>query len=229
MDHSPFDVVAWHGNYAPYKYDLRRFNAIGSISHDHPDPSIFLVLHSASDTPGVSNLDFVAFAPRTLVMQRHLPAALVPPQRRERVHGPRPRRLRRQGRRLRARRRQPAQQHERPRPRRADVREGEPRRHVEARRHRRHDGVHVRVARRLAADAPGARVGRAAGRLLPLLAGPAEALRPEPPADGARGANQPRPKNSRSAARYCSAPRQLVVVCVPPSTSRKRFAAVARS
>ncbi|MDQ6627872.1 MAG: homogentisate 1,2-dioxygenase, partial [Pseudomonadota bacterium] len=69
MDHSPFDVVAWHGNYAPYKYDLRRFNAIGSISHDHPDPSIFLVLHSASDTPGVSNLDFVVFAPRTLVMR----------------------------------------------------------------------------------------------------------------------------------------------------------------
>ena len=69
MDHSPIDVVAWHGNYAPYKYDLRRFNAIGSISHDHPDPSIFLVLHSASDTPGVSNLDFVVFAPRTLVMK----------------------------------------------------------------------------------------------------------------------------------------------------------------
>jgi homogentisate 1,2-dioxygenase len=69
MDHSPFDVVAWHGNCAPYKYDLRRFNAIGSISYDHPDPSIFLVLHSASDTPGVSNLDFVAFAPRTLVMR----------------------------------------------------------------------------------------------------------------------------------------------------------------
>ena len=53
MDHSPLDVVAWHGNYAPYKYDLRRFNAIGSISYDHPDPSIFLVLHSPSDTPGV--------------------------------------------------------------------------------------------------------------------------------------------------------------------------------
>jgi len=69
MEHSPLDVVAWHGNYAPYKYDLRRFNAIGSISHDHPDPSIFLVLHSTSDTPGVSNLDFVAFAPRTLVMK----------------------------------------------------------------------------------------------------------------------------------------------------------------
>jgi homogentisate 1,2-dioxygenase len=69
MDHSPFDVVAWHGNYAPYKYDLRRFNAIGSISHDHPDPSIFLVLHSTSDTAGVSNIDFVIFPPRTLVMR----------------------------------------------------------------------------------------------------------------------------------------------------------------
>ncbi|MEO8079946.1 MAG: homogentisate 1,2-dioxygenase [Caldimonas sp.] len=69
MDHSPFDVVAWHGNYAPYKYDLRRFNAIGSISHDHPDPSIFLVLHSASDTPGVSQIDFAIFPPRILAMQ----------------------------------------------------------------------------------------------------------------------------------------------------------------
>ncbi|MEO8188418.1 MAG: homogentisate 1,2-dioxygenase [Burkholderiaceae bacterium] len=69
MNHSPLDVVAWHGNYAPYKYDLRRFNAIGSISYDHPDPSIFLVLHSASDTPGVSNIDFAIFPPRTLVMQ----------------------------------------------------------------------------------------------------------------------------------------------------------------
>ena len=69
MDHSPIDVVAWHGNYAPYKYDLRRFNAIGSISHDHPDPSIFLVLHSASDTPGVSSIDFVIFPPRILAMQ----------------------------------------------------------------------------------------------------------------------------------------------------------------
>ena len=69
MEHSPLDVVAWHGNYAPYKYDLRRFNAIGSISYDHPDPSIFLVLHSASDTPGVSSIDFVIFPPRILAMQ----------------------------------------------------------------------------------------------------------------------------------------------------------------
>ncbi|MCP5261761.1 MAG: homogentisate 1,2-dioxygenase [Rhodoferax sp.] len=69
MDHSPLDVVAWHGNYAPYKYDLRRFNTIGSISFDHPDPSIFLVLHAASDTPGVSSIDFVIFPPRILAMQ----------------------------------------------------------------------------------------------------------------------------------------------------------------
>ncbi|MEO8007861.1 MAG: homogentisate 1,2-dioxygenase domain-containing protein, partial [Betaproteobacteria bacterium] len=54
---------------SPYKYDLRRFNAIGSISHDHPDPSIFLVLHSPSDTPGVSTIDFVIFPPRILAMQ----------------------------------------------------------------------------------------------------------------------------------------------------------------
>jgi homogentisate 1,2-dioxygenase len=69
MDHSPLDVVAWHGNYAPYKYDLRRFNTIGSISFDHPDPSIFLVLQSQSDTPGVDMIDFVIFPPRILAMQ----------------------------------------------------------------------------------------------------------------------------------------------------------------
>ena len=64
--HSPLDVVAWHGNDVPYKYDLRRFNTIGSISFDHPDPSIFLVLHSPSDTAGTSNIDFVIFPPRWL-------------------------------------------------------------------------------------------------------------------------------------------------------------------
>ena len=69
IDHSPLDVVAWHGNYAPYKYDLRRFNTIGSISYDHPDPSIFTVLTSPSDTPGVANLDFVIFPPRWLVAE----------------------------------------------------------------------------------------------------------------------------------------------------------------
>jgi homogentisate 1,2-dioxygenase len=69
IDHSPLDVVAWHGNYVPYKYDLRRFNTIGSISFDHPDPSIFLVLQSVSDTPGVDAIDFVIFPPRWLVAE----------------------------------------------------------------------------------------------------------------------------------------------------------------
>jgi len=69
IGHSPLDVVAWHGNYAPYKYDLRRFNAIGSISYDHPDPSIFLVLQSQSDTAGVDAIDFVIFPPRILAME----------------------------------------------------------------------------------------------------------------------------------------------------------------
>jgi homogentisate 1,2-dioxygenase len=69
IDHSPLDVVAWHGNYAPYKYDLRRFNTIGSIAVDHPDPSIFTVLTSASDTPGTANMDFAIFPPRWLVAE----------------------------------------------------------------------------------------------------------------------------------------------------------------
>lgn len=69
LAHSPFDVVAWHGNHVPYKYDLRRFNTIGSISFDHPDPSIFLVLQSQTDTPGVDAIDFVIFPPRILAME----------------------------------------------------------------------------------------------------------------------------------------------------------------
>ncbi|GLW18484.1 homogentisate 1,2-dioxygenase [Streptomyces sp. NBRC 13847] len=66
-DHSPLDVVAWHGNHVPYVYDLRRFNVLGSISYDHPDPSVFTVLTSPSDTPGLAGVDFVVFAPRWLV------------------------------------------------------------------------------------------------------------------------------------------------------------------
>ena len=69
INHSPLDVVAWHGNYAPYKYDLRRFNTIGSISYDHPDPSIFTVLTSPTEIPGTANLDFAIFPPRWLVAQ----------------------------------------------------------------------------------------------------------------------------------------------------------------
>ncbi|WP_338848914.1 homogentisate 1,2-dioxygenase [Massilia sp. W12] len=69
IGHSPLDVVAWHGNMAPYKYDLRHFNTIGSISYDHPDPSIFLVLQSPSNTPGVDVIDFVIFPPRWLAAE----------------------------------------------------------------------------------------------------------------------------------------------------------------
>ncbi|KAH8776697.1 homogentisate 1,2-dioxygenase [Diaporthe sp. PMI_573] len=65
--HTPFDVVAWHGNYYPYKYDLGRFNTIGSISFDHPDPSIFTVLSAPSDHIGTAIADFVIFPPRWLV------------------------------------------------------------------------------------------------------------------------------------------------------------------
>jgi homogentisate 1,2-dioxygenase len=66
---SPFNVVAWHGNLVPVKYDTARFMTIGSISYDHPDPSIFTVLTSPSDTPGVANCDFVIFPPRWLVAE----------------------------------------------------------------------------------------------------------------------------------------------------------------
>ncbi|KTD73578.1 homogentisate 1,2-dioxygenase [Legionella tucsonensis] len=68
-NHSPLNVVAWHGNYAPYCYDLSLFNTINTVSFDHPDPCIFTVLTSESDTPGVANLDFVIFPPRWMVAE----------------------------------------------------------------------------------------------------------------------------------------------------------------
>jgi homogentisate 1,2-dioxygenase len=69
MPHSPFNVVAWHGNLAPYKYDTAHFMTIGSISFDHPDPSIFTVLTSPTDTTGTANCDFVIFPPRWMVAE----------------------------------------------------------------------------------------------------------------------------------------------------------------
>jgi len=69
LDHSPLDVVAWHGNLAPCKYDLARFNVMGSTSFDHPDPSIFTVLTSPSERRGTANLDFVIFPPRWMVTE----------------------------------------------------------------------------------------------------------------------------------------------------------------
>jgi homogentisate 1,2-dioxygenase len=67
MRHSPLDVVAWSGNYVPYKYDLSRFNVIGTVSYDQPDPSIYTALTAPSDTAGTANADFVVFAPRWFV------------------------------------------------------------------------------------------------------------------------------------------------------------------
>ncbi len=69
IGHSPLDVVAWHGNYAPYKYDLRRFSPVGALLFDHPDPSIFTVLTAPSETPGTANVDFVIFPDRWMVAE----------------------------------------------------------------------------------------------------------------------------------------------------------------
>lgn len=69
LGHSPLDVVAWHGNYAPYKYDLRRFSPVGPLLFDHADPSIFTVLTAPSETPGTANIDFVVFPDRWMVSE----------------------------------------------------------------------------------------------------------------------------------------------------------------
>jgi homogentisate 1,2-dioxygenase len=69
LRHSPLNVIAWHGNYVPYKYDLAKFMVINTVSFDHPDPSIFTVLTSPSGQPGVANCDFVIFPPRWMVAE----------------------------------------------------------------------------------------------------------------------------------------------------------------
>lgn len=69
IGHSPIDVVAWHGNYAPYRYDLTTFQTINTVSFDHPDPSIFTVLSAPSELPGTANCDFVIFPPRWMVAE----------------------------------------------------------------------------------------------------------------------------------------------------------------
>jgi homogentisate 1,2-dioxygenase len=69
IDHSPLDVVAWHGNYVPYKYDLAKFNSINTVSFDHPDPSIYTVLTSPSAVTGIANVDFGIFPPRWMVAE----------------------------------------------------------------------------------------------------------------------------------------------------------------
>ena len=62
IEHSPLDVVAWHGNYAPYKYDLQKYSPVGPVLFNHADPSIFTVLTAPLETPGTANVDFVLFS-----------------------------------------------------------------------------------------------------------------------------------------------------------------------
>ena len=88
LDHSPLDVVAWHGNYAPYKYDLKTFAPIGALLFDHPDPSIFTVLTAPSGEEGTANVDFVIFPERWAVAEHSFRPPLVSHEHHERVHGP---------------------------------------------------------------------------------------------------------------------------------------------
>ena len=181
IDHSPLDVVGWHGNYAPYKYDLRRFNTIGSISYDHPDPSIFTVLTSPKRYAGRGQLDFVIFPPRWLVAEN----TFRPPWFHRNIasefmglvhgaydakadgfvpggaslhncmsgHGPDA----------------------------ASFDKASAADTTQARPYRRHDGLHVRDARGDPADPAGAGIAAAAARLPALLAGLAQALRRRQP------------------------------------------------
>ncbi len=140
---SPLDVVAWHGNYAPYKYDLRRFAPVNAVSFDHPGP---VDLHRADRTVGDGRHGErrLRHLPRALERRReHLPSALVSPQHHVGVHGPRLRRLRCEAARLRAGRHLAAQLHAGARPRRRGVRARE-QREARAGQADRHHGLHVR-------------------------------------------------------------------------------------
>ena len=92
IGHSPLDVVAWHGNYAPYKYDLSTFSPVGAILFDHPDPSIFTVLTAPTRRGGHGQCRLRDLPAALAGGRAHVPAALVPPQHHERVHGADPRR-----------------------------------------------------------------------------------------------------------------------------------------
>lgn len=120
FDHSPLDVVAWHGNYVPYKYDLARFNTLGTISFDHPDPSIFTVLTAVRNSRH-GELRFCDLSAALDGGGAHLSSAVVSPQRHERIHGAGARRLRRQSRGLCPGWDVAAQLHGRSRPRRRDL------------------------------------------------------------------------------------------------------------
>jgi homogentisate 1,2-dioxygenase len=163
LPHSPIDVVAWHGNYAPYKYDLRTFSPVGAIGFDHPDPSIFTVLTSPSETAGTANIDFVIF-------RKHVPSALVPHEHHVRVHGADLRRLRRQAGRFCARWHQPAQHDAAAWSGPSGVRSRQQWR-AEAGEADRHHGLHVRDTVSATCHRAWGDDGRVAGRLRRLLEG----------------------------------------------------------
>ena len=108
--------MAWTGNSAPCKYDLARFNAMGSVTYDHPDPSINTVLTSPSNSPGVANLDLVVFPPRWSVAEDTFRPPWFHRNAMSEFMGLNQRHLRRQGRGLCSGRREPAQRHGAPRP-----------------------------------------------------------------------------------------------------------------
>ena len=143
LPHSPIDVVAWHGNYAPYKYDLRTFSPIGAIGFDHPDPSIFTVLTSPSETAGHRQHRLRDFPGALGGGGKHLPAALVSHEHHVGVHGADLRRLRRQAAGLYARAASACTTDAAARPRPRGVRSCQQRR-VEAGETDRHHGLHVR-------------------------------------------------------------------------------------
>jgi hypothetical protein len=177
LDHSPLDVVAWHGNYAPYKYDLARFNTLGSVSFDHPDPSIFTVLSSPSLRAGTANVDFVIFPPRWLVAEHTFRPPWFSPERDERVHGPAARNVRCEGVRFRAGGRQSAHCAYGPRSRCCHIRTGDARR-TPAGQGRRHAGVHVRDVRGPRSDRASAREPGASARLRQRVARLPEEVQP---------------------------------------------------
>ena len=178
LPHSPIDVVAWHGNYAPYKYDLRTFSPIGAIGFDHPDPSIFTVLTAPSETAGTANIDFVIFPERWMVAEN----TFRPPWYHMNimsefmgliygVYDAKP-----QG--LHARRHLAAQHDAAARPRPRGVRSRQQWR-IEAGEADRHHGLHVRDAVSATRHRACGEVGDPAGRLRRLLEGLGEAVRSE--------------------------------------------------
>ena len=176
VGHSPLDVVAWHGNYVPYKYDLGAFNAIGTVSFDHPDPSIYTVLTSPSDLPGTANVDFVIFPPRWMVAEDTFRPPWFHRNTMSEFLGLGVGQVRRQGGGFRAGRGEPPQRIRAARAGRGRERQGD-RRRARAAISRRHDGLHVRDPLRLPPDRLRAGDAGAPARLPGLLAGPAPDLR----------------------------------------------------